>query len=546
MVDGSSRLAGRLAISWTSHLGASCAPLYPTLDAFLQAVARVAAARAPLLGHLRLDMESYGLGLASRLLGLPLPRLRSLALQNCEPQHLMALARLPALRHLSMSRHISGMVSPGPTAEGLLAQLSAAGQQLTSLELKDYRMLAGVVGSVADAAPHLRRLALAADRVDRGSCLDLAPLSRLLSLQQLELCLLGSRHSDEVGLGPLAPGVSALHALTALYLAHVRAAEAPAPAPAPAVAAPPPQLAGGGGVAQAAAAAAAARDFWGSLALLPALRLVQWEEAQQCAREPPEALLRLPHLRTLILEGFIHQDDPPFSTWTALPPLPPGALPSLEALVLDCVGLQALPPSWCARALTRLHISAGVRHRVPDHVDLPTELEQLAPSLRTLELPACGLRALPPRLAALTGLTRLDLSRNWFSGVRDDALSTLGTLRELVLLETPVSPAALSAALRPCTALRRLVVGARRGCGGGGAASPLRWAPLIGRPPGGRLSGAAASSSGSGSGGSGESGTSASSCGGVSGSFGGSLAQTLEEELSLQLPWVRQLEVGSL
>ena len=35
------------------------------------------------------------------------------------------------------------------------------------------------------------------------------------------------------------------------------------------------------------------------------------------------------------------------SAWTVLPPLPPQALPRLECLSLDCVGLQALPPSWC-------------------------------------------------------------------------------------------------------------------------------------------------------------------------------------------------------
>ena len=54
----------------------------------------------------------------------------------------MGLACLPTLRALSLSRrHLSsgGMVSRGPTAEGLLAQLAGAQHQLTSLELRAYR-----------------------------------------------------------------------------------------------------------------------------------------------------------------------------------------------------------------------------------------------------------------------------------------------------------------------------------------------------------------------------------------------------------------------
>lgn len=68
------------------------------------------------------------------------------------------------------------------------------------------------------------------------------------------------------------------------------------------------------------------------------------------------------------------------------------------------MGLQGLPPSWCARQLTALRVDAGVRHRrAPDVVDLPPELALLGPTLRCLELPACGLRALPAGLSALTG-----------------------------------------------------------------------------------------------------------------------------------------------
>lgn len=47
------------------------------------------------------------------------------------------------------------------------------------------------------------------------------------------------------------------------------------------------------------------------------------------------------------IDGVVYSGDPPGSTWTQLPELPEGALPSLECLQLDCVGLLGLPASWC-------------------------------------------------------------------------------------------------------------------------------------------------------------------------------------------------------
>lgn len=116
LIDGSSLLAGGLALSWSTHLGAHLRPFYPTLEDFLASVERVAATRAPVLRSLRLDMEAYGLPLAMQLLALPLPRLQALVLQNAEPNHLMDLAALPMLRALSLSRHMSGIYCPGGRA----------------------------------------------------------------------------------------------------------------------------------------------------------------------------------------------------------------------------------------------------------------------------------------------------------------------------------------------------------------------------------------------------------------------------------------------
>lgn len=188
-----------------------------------------------------------------------------------------------------------------------MAQLAPLGARLSSLELRDYRMLGGLLGSLAGALPALRHLALGAARVE-GGMLDLAPLSRLQRLQRLELCLLGGRHGDQVVVTALAPGATALTALTALHLAHVHASE-PAPAlPAALVAAQ--QLQAEGLSSAGAAQRAPPRDFWSSLALLPALAELTYEEQQLRAREPPAALLALPHLRSLTirLEGFIHAD----------------------------------------------------------------------------------------------------------------------------------------------------------------------------------------------------------------------------------------------
>lgn len=253
-------------------------------------------------------------------------------------------------------------------------------------------------------------------------------------------------------------------------------------------------------------------------------------------------------------------------------------------------------------------------------MELPQELELLAPSLRRLDLSACGLRALPAQISALTGvhpscsecgcgdrrprgrpglhgrcrchvgdhwlaqqhgwwllrelsspssnpagLTRLDLSRNSaISRLPEGALDPLSALVELDLFGTPI--ASPGPALQRCSTLRRLVVGGKGSSSSSGAALPL--ASRLGLGPGtpanahrqrralARSSGGSDGSDG-GASASGSSSSLASADGGsadgggegggstASSSLAASPARSWEEELSLQLPWVREVIVGS-
>lgn len=68
------------------------------------------------------------------------------------------------------------------------------------------------------------------------------------------------------------------------------------------------------------------------------------------------------------------------------------------------------PPSRLP--LRELRISGLASERALYQLALPDELTQLAATLEQLELPRCGLRALPEQAAALAALTSLDLSSN--------------------------------------------------------------------------------------------------------------------------------------
>lgn len=70
----------------------------------------------------------------------------------------------------------------------------------------------------------------------------------------------------------------------------------------------------------------------------------------------------------------------------------------------------SLPPH--SLPLRQLRISGLASERAVYQLSLPDQLTQLAATLQQLELPRCGLRALPGQVAALSGLTSLDLSCN--------------------------------------------------------------------------------------------------------------------------------------
>ncbi|PRW56705.1 Ras-related RAB1BV [Chlorella sorokiniana] len=444
LVDGA--LSPSFAIHVASHLGGrlGARPIYGSRLDFQTAAARLLARRADGLTRLELDFDAHGCVFASRLLeGQPLPLLRSAELQNVEAQHLAVLRTLPRLRELSLSRHVNGLVSAGPAAELLVAQL--AGLPLHRLSLAGYRMLPGLLGSVAEALPTLRQLALGVEQVEGSGRLELAALPRLLGLQQLDVRVLPGRASaPDVTLAPLPADASCLIRLTSLALLHVRPGQGEEEA------------------------------LWGSLAHLPALQQLRSQQSGHAVLQPPAQLLRLETLTSLHvkIDGAIYSSDPAGSTWTQLPELPEGALPRLARLHLDCVGLLGLPASWCRLPLRELRISGLASERAVYQLSLPEELAQLAASLERLELPRCGLRALPEQVAALSSLTCLDLSCN--SVVRLPDMGKLRQLRDLNLFSCPATNAA--SALQTCTALRRLVLGTRH------YAVPSRRATLDGGP----------------------------------------------------------------
>ena len=94
---------------------------------------------------------------------------------------------------------------------------------------------------------------------------------------------------------------------------------------------------------------------------------------------------------------------------TALPDMVPGQLPRLIELDLTHSIVEALLPSWCCnlQSLQRLVLNGAQLAGG----DLPPEFAALQ-SLRHLELRACRLQALPQCVAALAGLTHLDLGIN--------------------------------------------------------------------------------------------------------------------------------------
>lgn len=177
-------------------------------------------------------------------------------------------------------------MSAGPAAELLVAQL--AGLPLHCLHLAGYRMLPGVLGSVAEALPALRQLALGVEQVEGSGRLELAPLPRLLGLRELEIRLLPGRASaPDVTVAPLPAEASCLSRLTSLEMLHVRPGQGEQDA------------------------------LWGSLAHLPTLRLLRYEQSGHAVRQPPAQLLRLETLTSLHIKvgraaaGLLDMPIPP-------------------------------------------------------------------------------------------------------------------------------------------------------------------------------------------------------------------------------------------
>ena len=69
--------------------------------------------------------------------------------------------------------------------------------------------------------------------------------------------------------------------------------------------------------------------------------------------------------------------------------------------------------------MRELHISGLASERALYLLSLPEELAQLAATLQRLELPRCGLWTLPDQVAALPGLTALNLSYNCITRLPD-------------------------------------------------------------------------------------------------------------------------------
>ena len=112
---------------------------------------------------------------------------------------------------------------------------------------------------------------------------------------------------------------------------------------------------------------------------------------------------------------------------TALPDMVPGQLPRLLELDLTHSIVEALLPSWCCnlQSLRRLVLNGAQLAGG----DLPPEFAALQ-SLRHLELRACRLQVLPQCVAALGGLTHLDLGINCLTDLpgRPTVLASQGTL----------------------------------------------------------------------------------------------------------------------
>lgn len=390
--------------------------------------------------------------------------------------------------------HDLDAVTAGPAAELLVAQL--CGLPLHHLSLAGYRMLPGLLGSVAEALPALCELALAVEQVEGSGRLELAALPRLQDLRELELRVLPGRASvPDVTVAPLPAEASCLTCLTSLALLHVRPGQGEEGA------------------------------LWGSLAHLPVLQQLRFEQSGHAVRQPPAQLLQLENLTSLhvqvgrgpssmlgarwlstcavrrpnptvanhvhphsflplsrLMERFMAATRlaargpsclscrtgrcpawpaSSWSVWGCWACLPPGAGEAGGGTVVcwpgGCkkaagvlwlsghfswdwprsqVALQRPPPDLHTPAvhgpnlpaqpihppcplsppsrlpLRELRISGLASERALYQLALPDELTQLAATLEQLELPRCGLRALPEQAAALAALTSLDLSSN--------------------------------------------------------------------------------------------------------------------------------------
>lgn len=279
-------LAPTLTILGSGHAA------YPagSQETFKAAAATMLCRRAACLTSLQLDFDAYGCVFATQLLEQqPLPQLRSVALLNCEAQHAAALRTLPRLQDVTLCRRtaVGAPASAGPAAELLVAQL--AGLPLQRLCLEGCRALPGILGSIADALPSLCHLSLSVHKLEQSSRLELAALPRLTRLAGWELRLRGGRAATpDVAVSPLPPGATALGCLTHVSLAHVRPGRGQEDA------------------------------FWSSLALLPAVASLAYEESGHATRQPPPQLLQLSTLTSLTvrIDGEIFVEDPPASTWT--------------------------------------------------------------------------------------------------------------------------------------------------------------------------------------------------------------------------------------
>jgi hypothetical protein len=148
---------------------------------------------------------------------------------------------------------------------------------LRALSLSGYRLLPNALASIAEALPALRRLHFEAGRVEHPEGrLELAGLAALTLLHSFSLRLLTSRGgAPDPRVAPLPGTATSLHQLRRLALARVRPAE---------------------GLEDA---------FWASLALLPAVRELEYEECGHIVRQPPPQLLELGLLTSLRIQASV-------------------------------------------------------------------------------------------------------------------------------------------------------------------------------------------------------------------------------------------------